>query len=260
MEKNDIISGIRWQIVPDRTLGGVLMQNMGIVYSRRAEFPLVPVHTFLVIVIGYLTIIALAMTIKNGTEQRIYSEHTPSAHATKARIEREVIPYEYKPVIEEETEFVLTKTAAESVDEIINKDIKHFSEETYVAGAIMVHYEAGGVDSVTERSGCLWVACNRVISESSFYPDDLIAVIEQEGQFTGYFRGGTYTEEDYLLAVDVFERFYREQNGESPADVGRTLPEEYVHFYGDGEHNYFTIGIGGAPYVWDEDFITPYEN
>lgn len=134
----------------------------------------------------------------------------------------------------------------------------HFPENTYIAGAIMVHGEAGGVASMTERSGCLWVACNRVMSDDPYFPDDLESVIAQAGAFDGYNPNGTFTEEDYRLAVDVFERFYRETNGESAIEVGRSIPATYLYFYGDGEHNYFTQTIGGKSYVWGSMLISPY--
>lgn len=136
----------------------------------------------------------------------------------------------------------------------------HFPESTYVAGAIMVNGEAGGVSSITERSGCLWIACNRVMSDDPYYPDDLESVIAQIGAFDGYNPNGTYTEADYRLAVDVFERFWREQNGESSVSVGRSIPADYLYFWGDGDHNYFTKSQGGAPYVWGSMFISPYIN
>lgn len=137
---------------------------------------------------------------------------------------------------------------------------KHYPESTYIKGAIMVHGEAGGVPSITERSGCLWTACNRVISLDPFFPDELEAVIEQRAQFDGYAAKGTYTQADYDLAVDVFERFWREQNGESSEMVGRTLPADYLYFTGDGEHNYFTKVQNGTPYVWGSMYISPYWN
>lgn len=138
--------------------------------------------------------------------------------------------------------------------------VKHFSESTYIKGAIMMHGEAGGIPSMTERSGPLWCACNRVDSDDPFFPDNLEAVIEQDWQFDGYTPGGEYTQEDYDLAVDVFERWYREKNGESALSVGRTLPSEYLFFTGDGVHNYFRKTQTGTIYVWGSQLPGPYKN
>ena len=135
----------------------------------------------------------------------------------------------------------------------------HYDVETYITTAKMVHGEAGGVTSMTERSECIWTACNRVLNPK--YPDTIIAVITQRGQFEGYSPSNTYTEADYELAVDVLERFYREQHGESALEVGRTLPADYYYFYGDGKHNYFTQRPGGRAYTIGSDgLVSPYMN
>jgi hypothetical protein len=155
--------------------------------------------------------------------------------------------------VEISTENLSTDANAETQEDT---EIKHFSESTYVKGAILLHGEAGGIPSLTEQSGVLWIVCNRVDSESSFFPDDIESVIEQEGQFDGYIPGETYTEADYELAVDVFERWYREKNGET--EVGRTLPKEYLFFLGDGEHNHFTTTQNGLPYKFGSQLISPY--
>ena len=138
--------------------------------------------------------------------------------------------------------------------------IKHYPEYVYIMGARMVHGEAGGVKSITERSGCLWIACNRTISDDPFFPDQLEEVIAQECQFYGYDPNGEFTEADYNLAIDVFERFYREQNGETAVAVGRSLPVDYLYFTGDGEHNWFTKTQGGEPYVWGSQLVSPYKS
>lgn len=152
------------------------------------------------------------------------------------------------------------KTAERAVvatrEQVSTAIIKHFPESTYIKGAIMEHGEAGGIPSMTERSQPLWTACNRVDSDDPFYPDDLESVIEQAWQFDGYTPNGEYTKADYDLAVDVFERWYREKHGET--NVGRTLPADYLFFTGDGVHNYFRKTQNGAIYVLD--LPSPYEN
>ena len=155
---------------------------------------------------------------------------------------------------------VVTTSETVSTKEESAVIVKHFPESTYIKGAIMEHGEAGGVPSMTERSGTLWISCNRVDSDDPFFPDSLEAVIEQRWQFDGYTPGGTYTQEDYDLAVDVFERWYREKHGETAAEVGRTLPADYLFFTGDGVHNYFTKTQNGTPYVWGSELISPYKN
>ncbi len=135
---------------------------------------------------------------------------------------------------------------------------KHYSEDIYIIGAKMLNGEAGGISSMTERSACLWIACNRVLDER--YPDTLEEVITQKSQFNGYRKNQKYTDADYELAVDVFERFYREQNGETAEEVGRSLPKDYLYFWGDGKHNHFTKVQNGKSYVFGSTLDSPYEN
>ena len=179
-------------------------------------------------------------------------EETESSMAFKVSNSKTSIANPANPV-EVSTENLSTDANAETQEDT---EIKHFSESTYIKGAILLHGEAGGIPSLTEQSGVLWIVCNRVDSESSFFPDDIESVIEQEGQFDGYIPGETYTEADYELAVDVFERWYREKNGET--EVGRTLPKEYLFFLGDGEHNHFTTTQNGLPYKFGSQLISPY--
>lgn len=71
------------------------------------------------------------------------------------------------------------------------------------------------------------------------------------------YRADAPIEEDlYLLAVDVLERWYREKRGEE--NVGRTLPAEYVYFWGNGRENFFRIEYQGKVY-WDWSLPNPYE-
>ena len=160
---------------------------------------------------------------------------------------------------EEEITLEIASAEAEPVEAVVKEVtiVKHFPESTYIKGAIMLHGEAGGIKSLTEQSGPLWVACNRVDSSDPFFPDNLEAVIEQAWQFDGYTPGGEYTEAEYELAIDVFERWYREKNGE--VNVGRTLPIEYIYFTGDGKHNYFRKTQTGSIYVWGSQLVSPYE-
>ena len=154
----------------------------------------------------------------------------------------------------------LVEAEVVSCEDVVTADVsivKHYDESVYVTGAMMLNGEAGGVWSITERSGCLWVACNRVLSPN--YPDNLEEVIIQASQFDGYKPTNHYTQADYDLAVDVFERFYREQNGETAVEVGRSLPVDYLYFTGDGEHNYFTKVQDGEPYVWGSQLVSPYK-
>ena len=127
-------------------------------------------------------------------------------------------------------------------------------EEAVKRLAILLEGEGGGLESLTELSGVGWIVINRVYYSEC--PDDIIGVITQDGQFDGYTEQGYYSERSYWLANDILARYERELAGEE--DVGRTLPKDYLFFYGDGEHNYFTKEEGGKAYVWGSDLKSPY--
>lgn len=110
-----------------------------------------------------------------------------------------------------------------------------------------------------EQSAVVWVILNRVDSELAYFPDTVHDVCTQKiGSMPMFaYREDAPVEEDlYLLAVDVLSRWQREKAGE--ADVGRTLPSDYLYFWGDGRHNYFRKEYQGKVY-WDWSWANPYE-
>lgn len=123
----------------------------------------------------------------------------------------------------------------------------------YIAKTI---YGEALVCSTTERAAVAWCILNRVDSDDSYYPDDIIGVIVQPGQFHGYDAEHPVLPELQELALDVIDRWQREKDGET--DTGRVLPQDYLFFSGDGRHNYFrTDWRGGAS--WDWSLPNPYE-
>lgn len=110
-----------------------------------------------------------------------------------------------------------------------------------------------------EQSAVVWVILNRVDSELAYFPDTVHEVCTQKiGTMPMFaYREDAPVEEDlYLLAVDVLARWQREKQGET--DVGRTLPADYLYFWGDGRHNYFRQEYQGKVY-WDWSLPNPYE-
>lgn len=124
--------------------------------------------------------------------------------------------------------------------------------------AQILYHEARGLPKL-EQSAVVWTILNRVDSEIAYFPDSVYDVCTQKiGSMPMFaYRSDAPIEEDlYLLAVDVLERWYREKRGE--ADVGRTLPADYLYFFGDGRHNYFRKEYQGKVY-WDWSLPNPYE-
>ena len=106
-------------------------------------------------------------------------------------------------------------------------------EAEYIAKTVWG--EARGC-TVAEQEQVIWCILNRVDSEITYFPDDIISVVTQPNQFHGYSPDHPVTEEHYTLALDVLERWTAEKRGEA---IQRNLGKEYVYFHGDGNHNYF---------------------
>ena len=126
-------------------------------------------------------------------------------------------------------------------------------EAEYIAKTI---YGEALVCSTTERAAVAWCILNRVDSDDSFYPDDIIGVVTQSRQLHGYDAEHPVLPELYDLALDVIERWLQEKNGAE--DAGRVLPAEYLFFSGDGTHNCFRTEWRGGT-VWDWSLPSPYE-
>ena len=95
---------------------------------------------------------------------------------------------------------------------------------------------------------------NRVDSEK--YSNSISEVITAKYQFAWI--PDTPVEEDLLLlAKDVVTRWLLEKEGIEK--VGRTLPQGYFFFNGDGQYNHFRQSLETNDY-WDWSYRTPYED
>lgn len=104
--------------------------------------------------------------------------------------------------------------------------------------AKMLYGEARGVTDDVQVAKCAWVALNRVDCE--YYPDDLISVLSQSGQFHGYKVDYPVTDRMYTIAEDVLTRYQLEKQG---IEVIRELESDYLYFHGDGVNNHFKKSI-----------------
>lgn len=120
-------------------------------------------------------------------------------------------------------------------------------------------YTEIGAGTKLEQSAVVWTILNRVDSDIPYFPDTIEEVCTQKIKDTymfAYDPEAPVREDLYDMAVDVMVRWYREKAGER--DVGRTLPIEYVYFWGDGKHNHFRVEYQGKNY-WDWSLASPYE-
>lgn len=124
-------------------------------------------------------------------------------------------------------------------------------EDEITVLAKLVWGEARGC-TTTEQAAVIWCVLNRVDSDYSYYPDDVIGVATQPNQFVGYRESNPVEEKFTDLARDVLTRWKTE------GQEGRVLPSEYVFFHGDGRHNYFRVNFKNDYNYWDWRLESPY--
>lgn len=134
---------------------------------------------------------------------------------------------------------------------------KLYTERDIEVVAKTVYGEALVTNSDMEMAAVVWCILNRVDSKGYACGETIEYVTTFPGQFQGYSESHPVTDHIEELVIDVFERWTAEKNGEK--DVGRVLPKEYLYFWGDGRHNYFTTEfLGGETWEWEAE--NPYEN
>lgn len=113
--------------------------------------------------------------------------------------------------------------------------------------------EARGVPSTARQAAVAWCALNRL--DAGTFGDTLAEVLSKPYQFA-YDQASPVTDEFLALADDVLHRWYLEQNGVE--GVGRTLPEDYLFFEGDGLENHFRKEYEKTGDTWDWSLPDPY--
>lgn len=113
--------------------------------------------------------------------------------------------------------------------------------------------EARGVPSTARQAAVAWCALNRL--DVGTFGDTLAEVLSKPYQFA-YDPASPVTDEFLTLADDVLCRWYLEKTGAQ--DVGRTLPEDYLFFEGDGLENHFRKEYEKTGDTWDWSLPDPY--
>lgn len=106
--------------------------------------------------------------------------------------------------------------------------------------------------SIMEQSAVIWCILNRVDAGMGTIKE----VVTAPYQFTGYKETNPIEGEFVELAQDVLIRWQAEKY--CIGDVGRTLPDTYLWFHGDGKHNIFRDAFSGDYHIWDWNCINPY--
>ena len=139
-----------------------------------------------------------------------------------------------------------TVTAAESVPEGVPPEVNteglcvhepvykmYFTDADVVAVAKMLYGESRGC-SIDNQQKAVWCVLNRVDDER--YPDSIIEVLSQSGQFHGYSPNHPVWDDLTAVAEDVLTRWSLEKQGVA---VNRELPKSYLYFTGTGRENIF---------------------
>ena len=114
-----------------------------------------------------------------------------------------------------------------------------------------VYGEARGC-SVAEQSAVIWCILNRVDAGYGTIEE----VITAPYQFTGYKETNPVQGDFVELATDVLLRWQIEKY--CIGDVGRTLPDNYLYFHGDGKQNHFRDKYDGNYNTWEWQALNPY--
>lgn len=111
--------------------------------------------------------------------------------------------------------------------------VKAYTDDDVTALAQMLYGEARGCTMLNQQQ-CVWCVLNRVDDER--FPDTIIGVVSQSGQFYGYSASFPVLDELKAVAVDVLDRWSAEKQGIA---VERELDKEYLWFTGDSLENHF---------------------
>jgi len=114
-----------------------------------------------------------------------------------------------------------------------------------------VYGEARGC-SIVEQSAVIWCILNRVDAGWGTIEE----VVTQKYQFTGYDEDNPVKGDFVELAIDVLIRWQAEKY--CIGDVGRTLPDNYLYFHGDGKQNHFRDAYDGDYNIWGWQALNPY--
>ena len=109
----------------------------------------------------------------------------------------------------------------------------YFTEADVIALAQMLYGEARGC-TVDNQMKCVWCVLNRV--DNPRFPDTIIGVVSQPGQFHGYSPNFPVWDNLRAVALDVLTRWSMEKQG---ATVERELPNTYLWFTGYNGSNHF---------------------
>ena len=161
----------------------------------------------------------------------------------QAKPKVQIIEYHYKPIFENELYSDIDPNDIVNMD-AMNKSICLIAQTLWGEARGMSKYD---------QSLVVWCILNRV--DDGRMGDDIEEVIKRPGQFVGYSSKNPIDKDLYSIAQDVYLRWRYEKYCEG--DVGRTLPKQYLFFYGKDGRNWFRT-TSTAKEVFDFSTRNPY--
>lgn len=146
-------------------------------------------------------------------------------------------------------QLVVVRYATEEEQKVYEQEIVNMIAKT-------VDGEAGGLGK-TQQAAVVWNILNR--KDSDRFPNDIISVITQPGQYDGYNESNPVRDDIVKLVEDVLCRYENEKNGTFVGSSGRVLPKEYLFFRGNGKENIYRTGNSTKDY-WDWSWGTVYND
>lgn len=120
-------------------------------------------------------------------------------------------------------------------------------KKTVLVLAKVIHGEASGVKSTTNRACVVWCILNRV--DQKHRGNNPRKCATASDQFA-YVKSAKPRKDEIEIATDVLNRWLLEKIGGSEEEVGRVLPKKIVYFSGNGDYNEFRYAypIGSKKY------------
>lgn len=137
-------------------------------------------------------------------------------------------------------------------DEIRNMPSEYVEEAKHLTR--MLTGECGEWMNYYEMSLAAWTAYNR-LDMPAFHQSSILGVVSAPNQYHGYSASHSLSENCYYVAKTV--TFFYHLEKDTGNSVGRTLPSQYVYFWGDGRHNNFRDRDGNNFELWST--LNPYD-
>ncbi len=136
------------------------------------------------------------------------------------------------------TTTAITTTTTEPV---LVEEVRYYTDYEVAMLASAVCNEIGGSDNYAQLTAVAWCVCNRVDS-TKWVESTIGATLQRSGQFA-YYGGAVYEGKCYDVAATVLAEWNKEKNNPDYISPERTLPRDYLSFWGDGTYNHFSNDV-----------------